>query len=943
MKRFNCLKYSLLGMIIGICFGLVAVGQQAHAYTGYLQPGPQTDDIKHMVLIYGNHNAPLWSKEDFKPYASHYSANGTYGYTADDFPDDWMYDSFLFLALKRDLQTSFVETNQRFTPAGKEDWLWLLDRWFNAVNGEILQLNEGVGELKTVLGDPAHKKKVMIGIPWPNPEMTQFGDVDGVGLSENLTTVAGRQKVVRWFIDEALSRWNAQPLEHLELSGFYWTLERIDGDMKTVVQNASAYIHAKPGQMKFSWIPFWRSNSEEWDTLGFDFAIQQPNLFFNRRIIDEETRTASAAEFAAIQHMGLELEIDDKLFNDPGRYWAFLKYLDDGYKHGYMGNVVTGTYQELSTINALRSRPERHYNELYDKIYQFLKGSYVPFAPQIQNVTPHNLSEVSGKVNVAADVSSPNGIARVEFYMDGVLVDTRTSAPYRLGGSSGYWDTAPVSEGTHDIMIKAFDTLGNVNIRTMAVDVYKALQNESFEAGAASWTFTASKPVWSGAVDPTASASGNSSYLISLPTGTATSAGDYAEIQQQSVYRTPSGPSYTLQFSVKDSYVGSTQGYHMKQVLVNDRVVWEQDVATDGTDWRNIRVNITDIVANQPSATVKLRVYEKKGVTSFHTNVWWDDVQIHRALSGGDYEAYYWRSTGNYGLWGSGVDKTVGLHGSRSWKISYPANEQVKAGTYGGVAQPVLKIDANSSYSVTFSHKDNYTGPAGQYAKQLLVDQVLVWEVDAASDGTDWISKTVEITPQMAGKSQANIEFRVVAKSNAANAPIQVHWDVVRSTSKGFALHNYSFEESDYHPSVTSTSGSLNWTLTTAKYSGALALSLYVKENSPTKKGDEISVRQDLRYVPNQGQTYLEFMQRDTRPIGSGSGYHKMQAWIDGVKVWEKDVASDGTAWEKVSVNISPYVAGKEHVVLEFKLVEANPVTNLNVYTYWDDVKLAAY
>jgi hypothetical protein len=65
-----------------------------------------------------------------------------------------------------------------------------------------------------------------------------------------------------------------------------------------------------------------------------------------------------------------------------------------------------------------------------------------------------------------------------------------------------------------------------------------------------------------------------------------------------------------------------------------------------------------------------------------------------------------------------------------------------------------------------------------------------------------------------------------------------------------------------------------------------------------------------------------------------------MQAYIDGVKVWEKDVASDGTAWSHVLVDVTSVLAGKEQAVLELRLYEQNPVTDYNVYTYWDEVKL---
>jgi hypothetical protein len=703
-----------LAVLIAIClFASFGFSRHAYAYSGYMQPGPKTGGAHHIVLIYSNHDAPVWTKERLKPYAAHYNANGTYGYIADDYPDDWMYDTFLFLALKRSHEISFVETNTRFEPSGKEDWLWLLDRWFDAAGGEIPALNQAVGELKAELSDPGHKKKVIIGIPYPNPANTNFGDVDGDGVSENLSTEAGRIKVAKWFIDEAIARWNASNLTHLELSGFYWTLERIEAGEFGTVQAVAGYIHGKPGSYTFSWIPYWGSaNAAQWRTLGFDFAIQQPNLFFNRRILDEDTRTQSAASFAAIYNMGVELEIDTKLFQDPGRYWAFLRYLDDGYTHGYMLDAVTATYQEIDALNQLRSRPEVHYAQLYDHVYRFLKGTYVPFAPSIDSVTPHNLSVVSGRQVVEISARDPDGINRVEFYIDGALADVRTSAPWRLGGSNGYWDASSVPEGVHELKAVVYDNAGHQNTRTWTVDVYKALQNEGFENGDANWTYSATNSSFRGTIDTTTKYGGTASYLLSLPTGTPTKAGDYAQISQQTVYRTPSGPTYVLQFRVKDSYQGTTTGYHFKQVLVNGEVVWSQDVATDGTDWRTIRVNVTEQVANKNAVTVTLRLYEQKGVTSFHANVWFDDVQIHQTMGSGDFEAYYWKAMYSGSHFTSGYDASAASNGRRSWKISVPSGMSVAAGEYGGVYQPLLDIQSAGHYSVTFSHKDDYTGPS---------------------------------------------------------------------------------------------------------------------------------------------------------------------------------------------------------------------------------------
>jgi|GEM_PF-5157396 len=138
------------------------------------------------------------------------------------------------------------------------------------------------------------------------------------------------------------------------------------------------------------------------------------------------------------------------------------------------------------------------------------------------------------------------------------------------------------------------------------------------------------------------------------------------------------------------------------------------------------------------------------------------------------------------------------------------------------------------------------TGPSGRYVKQLRVDGTVVWLADAASDGTGWISQTVDITPHVSGKSAANVEFRVRAVASSST-PIMVYVDIVRSTGSGISFHNYTFEEQDFHPEIVSNTGAIGWSLTTAKYRGVLAMSMFVRENTPTKAGDYMPIKFDLR------------------------------------------------------------------------------------------------
>ncbi|HEX8536295.1 MAG TPA: Ig-like domain-containing protein, partial [Cystobacter sp.] len=64
---------------------------------------------------------------------------------------------------------------------------------------------------------------------------------------------------------------------------------------------------------------------------------------------------------------------------------------------------------------------------------------------------------VRGTVLLNATASDNQGVDRVEFYVDGMLVDTDLNASYQ-----GAWNTAGATNGAHTLTAKAFDIAGNV-------------------------------------------------------------------------------------------------------------------------------------------------------------------------------------------------------------------------------------------------------------------------------------------------------------------------------------------------------------------------------------------------------------------------------------------------------------------------------------------------
>lgn len=76
----------------------------------------------------------------------------------------------------------------------------------------------------------------------------------------------------------------------------------------------------------------------------------------------------------------------------------------------------------------------------------------VPGAPTVHLTAPTDGDEVSGAVTITAEAAAGDGVARVEFKVDGVLKGSDGSAPYQYR-----WQTANAGAGAHTIEATVFD------------------------------------------------------------------------------------------------------------------------------------------------------------------------------------------------------------------------------------------------------------------------------------------------------------------------------------------------------------------------------------------------------------------------------------------------------------------------------------------------------
>ncbi|MFY0574783.1 Ig-like domain-containing protein [Cystobacter fuscus] len=77
--------------------------------------------------------------------------------------------------------------------------------------------------------------------------------------------------------------------------------------------------------------------------------------------------------------------------------------------------------------------------------------------PVVSLTAPTHNARARGSVMVTATASSAQPVERVEFYADGALLGTDTSAPYEVS-----WDSTAVADGAHMLIARAYDIGGHV-------------------------------------------------------------------------------------------------------------------------------------------------------------------------------------------------------------------------------------------------------------------------------------------------------------------------------------------------------------------------------------------------------------------------------------------------------------------------------------------------
>jgi hypothetical protein len=82
-----------------------------------------------------------------------------------------------------------------------------------------------------------------------------------------------------------------------------------------------------------------------------------------------------------------------------------------------------------------------------------------------------------------------------------------------------------------------------------------------------------------------------------------------------------------IRFFERDDFNGPTDGYHFKQVLLDDNVIWEQDVAGGTNAWHQVDLDVAPQALGKSGLTLTFRLFDKKAVSNFGVKWGLKDLQ----------------------------------------------------------------------------------------------------------------------------------------------------------------------------------------------------------------------------------------------------------------------------------------------------------------------------
>ncbi|MBR5031383.1 MAG: DUF4855 domain-containing protein, partial [Clostridia bacterium] len=197
---------------------------------------------KDVYLAYhGTNRHP--STDDLLPIIGHLGTDGKY--------DDTMFDGALFL-MSGGFPSGLGGGTGGVLKYNKSDAEWLISQLFDP-SQNIPALESAAGTLKKKLNLPSsYKVKYYVSLYYPSCD--NFGDIDGDGKSEDLSTAAGKIKVLLWWINQFETERAKHSYSNIEFGGYYWYNESMNSGDEVITAAVADAIHSR-GSV-FFWIPY---------------------------------------------------------------------------------------------------------------------------------------------------------------------------------------------------------------------------------------------------------------------------------------------------------------------------------------------------------------------------------------------------------------------------------------------------------------------------------------------------------------------------------------------------------------------------------------------------------------------------------------------------------------------------------------------------------------
>ncbi|MCL7413357.1 MAG: DUF1616 domain-containing protein [ANME-2 cluster archaeon] len=426
----------------------------------------------------------------------------------------------------------------------------------------------------------------------------------------------------------------------------------------------------------------------------------------------------------------------------------------------------------------------------------------------------------------------------------------------------------------------------NSGIESYLISVPRILNgNMEDERG---WIFSGS-PVFTGNYSNKTGISKSRSYQVNIlegKNGQSVGAGYFGAVYQD-INASKQGPG-VLSFNVKDSDSSRTQGNYLKQVLFNNKVIWEEDTAGD-EGWQHVESPVRLSETNR----IMLRVNAQKNLQNQSMSVWWDDIQL----------------------------KTLTNLTIRNWNSNM-----------------TLGIPTSITVAVE-NYENNYT----DYNLEIRLDGIPVSSQRFWLAGReDWV-KEISFVPDAIGP---NIKLEAVLYRGDDEEPYRIDEVLIVS------IIDYDNLDAALNYAITPPeilNGDMEyssiWQFTGVNFSGNYTDSLsrspmlsYEIRQGPDNYSSAWDFGAAHQYIngSTKGLVMLTFDVKDSITSG-GTGYHTKQVLLNDRIVWEDDVAGN-EGWEHVEIPVMLLRNNR----IELKILELQGNSD-RVQVWWDDVAFASF